>query len=147
MLFHASRHVILDPVRIPYEKGMLLRMQEEMHIPTTSFPCTLAALALVCLAGCGRGHESVTGEPNGSSPEISRPADFGAYDVVKMNRYGQKMGPVYFAHALHADLTGLEGRELACSYCHPHVCGPPRRCGECHVPRVKGKPRPKLPTT
>lgn len=71
----------------------------------------------------------------------------GAYDVVKMGRSGERRGPVYFAHALHADLPGLDGTILPCSYCHVEACGPPRRCGECHVGRRRGEPRPTLPST
>ena len=71
----------------------------------------------------------------------------GAFDVVKMDRFDGRRGPVYFAHALHADLPGLDGDILPCSECHREVCGPPRRCGECHVGRRRGEPRGKLPST
>ncbi|MHC5037403.1 MAG: cytochrome c3 family protein [Planctomycetota bacterium] len=71
----------------------------------------------------------------------------GAFDVVKMGRFGPRMGPMYFAHALHADLPGLDGEILPCDYCHHEVCGPPRPCVECHKNRRRGKRRGKLPST
>ena len=70
----------------------------------------------------------------------------GAFDVVKMGRHGGRMGPVYFAHEVHADLPGQDGKNIACSACHRDACGSPRRCGECHVPAPRGT-RPKVPST
>ncbi len=70
----------------------------------------------------------------------------GAFDVVKMGRFGIRQGPIYFAHDLHADLPGLDGRTLPCSACHFETCGPPRRCGECHLPTKRGS-KAKLPST
>ena len=71
----------------------------------------------------------------------------GAFEVVKMGRYGGRMGPTYFAHTLHADLPGLEGGTIPCTWCHLEVCGPPRRCGECHMGRRREGPGGKLHTT
>jgi hypothetical protein len=65
-----------------------------------------------------------------------------------MDRFGRRVGPVYFAHALHADLVGLDGKVIACTYCHYEKCGPPRRCGECHLGRRKQAPgQPRLHST
>ena len=85
-------------------------------------------------------------ETPASASEAPAPGP-GAFDVVKMGRYGGRMGPIYFAHALHGDLRGLDGEILSCSYCHLEACGAPRRCGECHVRRRRGEPRGKAPST
>ena len=112
------------------------------------FTAAVAAIATTAiLAGCRRPLPdplpAALPEGRAAGPAVSTP---NAYDVVKMGRLGERMGPIYFAHALHADLPDLDGKIIPCAWCHFEECGPPRRCGECHLPHNRGS-GPRLPST
>jgi hypothetical protein len=85
-----------------------------------------AFLALAATAGCLK-----NGAPKASGEKV-----VGAYDVIKMCRYAEQMGPIYFAHRLHANLVSREGRLIRCDRCHRPACddegGERRACYKCH---------------
>lgn len=103
----------------------------------------IAAVLVAVAFACSRMPQSPAPAPKTAREAAAEPAPGpGAFDVVKMDRFGTRMGPVYFAHALHADLPSLDGGTLPCAACHLEVCGTKRRCGECHVRRPRGAPGP-----
>ena len=91
-----------------------------------------AAIAAGALAGCVRGRPAETAPPG---PVFEGP---NAFDVIKVCRFSDEHGPVYFAHALHADLRDAEGNRIACLRCHHDLETPgvaaPRGCANCHLP-------------
>lgn len=100
-------------------------------VPRSRIPRRFATAALGAwlLAGaCARS----------AAPTTTAPTGPGAYDVIKLGRISDEIGPVYFAHGLHADLKDLGGRTIACERCHavaPGCAGtPPRGCANCHLP-------------
>jgi hypothetical protein len=131
-------------IRVPTEGNMVFQARRRMLRRFVSILGIAALLAAVSFT-CNR--VPVESDPRTEAPSTKGPSSGpGAYDVVKMGRYGGRMGPIYFAHALHADLPGLDGKILPCSACHFKACGPPRRCGECHKGRRRGS-RTGLHTT
>ena len=71
-----------------------------------------------------------------------------AYDTLKTSRFSIEVGPVYFAHDLHADLRDTHGAAIACVRCHHTLKKepgpPPTACSSCHrgqdQPWEPGKP-------
>jgi hypothetical protein len=59
-----------------------------------------------------------------------------AYDVIEVCRFSDEDGPVYFAHARHADLVGTDGAGIRCVRCHHELektrGAVPRACYKCH---------------
>ncbi len=85
--------------------------------------------------GCQDRSPSVIGSPPaGGGQEYSGP---NAYDVVKMCRISDEEGPVYFAHAAHADLVDVRGGMISCGRCHHEIRTKPgltpRACNKCHL--------------
>ncbi|MHC4597880.1 MAG: cytochrome c3 family protein [Planctomycetota bacterium] len=89
-----------------------------------------AAVLFTALSGCRRGRPV----PDASNIPLRGP---NAYDVVKMCRFSDEEGPVWFAHALHADLVDANGVTIPCVRCHHELKKTPektpRACSKCHL--------------
>ncbi len=105
---------------------------------TSFFPAALLLLAV--LSACSRAPGPVF-----SAMDANRAAP-GAFDVLKLCRFSDEEGPVYFAHSLHADLRSLDGERIACVRCHhdqaTHGSPVPLSCSRCHVQHDKPYTRP-----
>ena len=98
--------------------------------------------AAILLAGCADRPTSSPNPPPRPAP-VGDKADLfemrgpNAYDVIKLSRFSDESGPVYFSHALHADLIDVEGKQIACVRCHHELKSPdvkaPRGCDKCHL--------------
>jgi hypothetical protein len=91
-----------------------------------------AAVLIAGLSSCS----SVDDSGGGTGQVLT--AGPGAYDVIKMCRFSDEEGPVFFAHRLHADLTDVEGNTVPCVRCHHELKTEPDRtprgCSRCHLP-------------
>ncbi|MHC5035925.1 MAG: cytochrome c3 family protein [Planctomycetota bacterium] len=108
----------------------------------------LLGAALLSLASCPQ-NPSVTFTPVGGTGRPDPLSSPGAFDIIKMSRFSDEAGPVYFAHALHADLTDIQGNPIPCVRCHHDLRSPeipvPMGCATCHLPHdhsEKDGPRP-----
>ena len=94
----------------------------------------IATAALLTPGGCARGPADNEGEAGGPVPRVRGP---NAFDVVKMCRFSDEEGPVYFAHSVHADLVGTDGKRIPCERCHHELSKAPgrtpRACSSCHL--------------
>jgi hypothetical protein len=104
----------------------------------------LAVIAAVAVAGCARER------PPGASPPEPAFEGPNAFDVIKVCRFSDEHGPVYFAHALHADLTDVAGKRITCVRCHHDLeaseVSVPRGCAGCHLPHEHAG-ESKVPST
>lgn len=112
----------------------------------SGLPARIATL-LVLVIGCGKG-----GPPEAPPGIVARPdaalaearAAPGAFDVLKLCRFSDEEGPVYFAHDLHARLTDADGETVTCVRCHHTLAQapdePPFRCSTCHPNHDHAKP-------
>jgi hypothetical protein len=94
----------------------------------------IAAAASLSPGGCA----TSPGERDAGGPgDGVRSRGPNAYDVVKMCRFSDEEGPVYFAHAVHADLAAADGTPVSCSRCHHELADSPgrtpRACSSCHL--------------
>jgi hypothetical protein len=118
----------------PFQVGgfQVAATPENPYAPTMHRLCCLllAAASLGCLPACRRV----------VAPPCARQEGYviGAFDVIKLCRLTNEVGPVYFEHRLHADLRDGQGRRIACAACHHEVKdrpgAVPRGCSKCHLP-------------
>ena len=106
-----------------------------------------AAAALAGIAGC-LSHDAAPAGGEAAAP-APPPGGPNAFETLKLSRFSREVGPVYFAHELHADLLDSNGRRISCVRCHhqwkPESGEPARGCTSCHPqqeqPYEPGRPK------
>jgi hypothetical protein len=111
-------------------------------------PSALLGFA-ACAAALAAALEACRQGPAPREPVAPAPA-IGAYDVIKLCRFSAEAGPVWFSHALHADLDDASGARIPCARCHHEAGGgggsPPRGCSKCHLTHRHDPDAKVLPT-
>ena len=108
-------------------------MRRKRAILTAALLAGGAAAFFLCPSGCRRGG------PGGLHPAPSNTPVRGpnVYDVIKMCRFSDEEGPVFFSHAVHADLVDTSGEVIPCFRCHHELKETPERtpraCSKCHL--------------
>jgi hypothetical protein len=108
----------------------------------------LVALPLGGAFGCSSPHPPRDSAAPAASAPASEPDLPGAFDTLKLVRFSRQVGPVYFAHDLHADLLDRRGAPIACVRCHHRLKSdpalPPQGCSSCHLGEDQAR-EPGLP--